>query len=370
MVSSGDHADDRSGSASMISQMTKRERVEAALNLQEVDRVPVYDLLACDAVIEHYAGEPLTIDDGLRIKCKAINRCLDLTRSVNPPNSPTVIDNGDGWVHRREKWTGWIEKRPFDDTDGALKWLEQDMETRNSIHPGEAEREQFRRHFLHLQSLCGDTVIMHECTGVGIESVYHLLGWDLFSYVLADYPDIVSAWLESYTSHQIRLIHVIADYKLSPVALPYGDIAYKGATIFSPVYLRREFMPRLKRINDAWHEHGIKCMFHSDGYLMEVLPDLIETGIDGLNPIEVCAGMSVKEVKDLYGDRIFIAGGIDVSQLLPFGTPDEIRDVCAQAIRDTGGIGYLMGSTTELINMVPAENYRVLVETAWQTPIS
>jgi uroporphyrinogen decarboxylase len=351
----------------MTRAMTKRERVEAALNLEPVDRVPVYDLLASDAVIEHYAGEPLTVADGLRIKCKAISRCLDLTRSISAPNEPHVVDHGNGWVHQIDRWTGWIARRPFDDPQGAAEWVEQDMAARDRLHPGQTELEQFRKSFLYLQELCGDTVIMHECTGVGIETIYHQLGWDLFSCVLADQPDLVSAWLESYTAHQVRYIHAIADYDLSPVALPYGDIAYKGATLFSPAFLRREFMPRLKRINDAWHEHGIKCMFHSDGYLMEVLPDLIETGIDGLNPIEVCAGMSVKEVKDLYGDRLFIAGGIDVSQLLPFGTPEEVRASCLDAIRDTGGIGYLMGSTTELINLVPAENYRVLVETAWES---
>ena len=107
-------------------------------------------------------------------------------------------------------------------------------------------------------------------------------------------------------------------------------------------------------------------MFHSDGYLMEIMPDLMETGIDGLNPIEVCAGMSIKEVKDLYGDKIFIAGGIDVSQLLPFGTAEEVREACEQAIRDTGGIGFLMGSSTELHNAVPLENFHAMVETAWE----
>jgi uroporphyrinogen decarboxylase len=243
--------------------------------------------------------------------------------------------------------------------------MEEDIKERDKLKPGSSEREQFRDHFLNLQRLCGDTVIVHDCTGVGIDSLYHAIGWENFAYLLADRPQLISDWLESHTNYMIRRIHAIADPTLSPVALTFGDIACKGRTLFSPEWLRKEFMPRLKRINDAWHEHGIKCMFHSDGYLMDVLPDLIEAGIDGLNPIETCAGMSIKEVKDLYGDRIFIAGGIDVSQLLTFGTPEEVRSVCEQAIRDTKGIGFLIGSTTELINTVPIENFRAMVETAW-----
>lgn len=345
--------------------MTKRERVEAALNLRQVDRVPVYDLLRNDAVIEHYAGEPLTVQDGVRIACKAISNCLDLTRSIRGPAECTIVER-DGWEHRHERWTSWLVKRPFAGPEQAIEWMERDIEAKDAANPGSPEREQFHKGFMSLQALCGDTVIMHSNNGVGIDALYHTVGWDDFAVILADRPELVSAWLESYTNHQVRWIHACADYELSPVALTYGDIACKGTTLFSPAWLRREFMPRLARINDAFHEHGIKCMFHSDGYLDDIIPDLIETGIDGLNPIEVCAGMSVKKVKDLYGDRLFIAGGIDVSQLLPLGSVEEVREACEQAIRDTGGIGYLMGSTTELHNAVPLENFRAMVETAWK----
>jgi len=351
----------------MAEEMTKRERVEAALNLQPVDRVPVYDLLRNDAAIEYYAGEPLTMDDGLRVACKAICNCLDLTRSIASPCVPQTVYWGNGWVHKRHRWTTWIVKRPFEEPEQAAEWMERDIEARNALNPGATEREQFRSEFLRLQALCGDTVLMHSLSGVGIDALYHTIGWENFACIQADQPELVSAWLESHTAYQVRWIEACGDYELSPVALTYGDIACKGTTLFSPEFLRREFMPRLKRINDAWHERGVKCMFHSDGYLMDVLADLIETGIDGLNPIEVCAGMSVKEVKDLYGDRLFIAGGIDVSQLLPLGTADEVRAACREAIRDTGGIGFLMGSTTELHNAVPLDNFRAMVETAWNT---
>ena len=347
--------------------LTKRERVERALNLQEVDRVPVYDLLVNDAVIEHYGDAKLGGPDDLETVCRAISNCLDLTRSIRTPANPTTVEYENGFVHQVQRWTTWIEKRPFEEPEEAAEWLARDMEARDRQMPGAVERERFRERFLNLQALCGDTVLMHECTGVGIDQLYHTIGWDLFACLLADDPEIISAWLESQTDYQVRWIHACADRELSPVALPFGDIACKGATLFSPVWLRREFMPRLRKLNDAWHEHGVKCMFHSDGYLMEVLPDLIEAGIDGLNPIEVCAGMDVKEVNDLYGDRIVLAGGIDVSNLLPFGTPEEVREACEAAIRDTGGIGLLMGSTTELHDGVPLANFQAMVEAAWNT---
>jgi uroporphyrinogen decarboxylase len=154
--------------------------------------------------------------------------------------------------------------------------------------------------------------------------------------------------------------HAIADASLSPVVLTYGDIAAKGSLLHAPAWLRREFYPRLKRINDAWHEHGIKCLFHSDGYLMEALDDLMACEIDGLNPIETVAGMSLKDVRDRY-PRLFLAGGIDMSQLLSNGTPEEVRQVCRQAIRDAYP-GYLMGSTTESDNSCKLENLLAMFE--------
>jgi uroporphyrinogen decarboxylase len=120
--------------------------------------------------------------------------------------------------------------------------------------------------------------------------------------------------------------------------------------------------PRLKRLNDAWHEHGIKCLFHTDGYHMEVMDDLIAAGIDGLNPIETVAGMDLAEVRRKY-PTIFLAGGIDMSQLLSNGTPEQVKVACRQAVRDASP-GFLMGSTTEADNSCRLENLLAMYEVA------
>lgn len=101
---------------------------------------------------------------------------------------------------------------------------------------------------------------------------------------------------------------------------------------------------------------------------MGVIPDLIATGIDGLNPIETVVGMNLKEVKRLYGDKLFIAGGIDVSQLLANGTIEEVKRVCKEAI-EIGYPGYFIGSTTELNNSAKLENVLTMLKVAWETII-
>jgi len=210
----------------------------------------------------------------------------------------------------------------------------------------------------------GDPAVLIVESLPGLTHMYHQLGQELFSYLLVEQPGLVDEWAEALCAAELRRIECIADAELIPLALTADDIAYKTGPLFSPAWLRRVFMPRLKRLNDAWHERGALCVFHSDGNLWPVMDDLIATGIDGLNPLETLAGMHPKALREAY-PKLALTGGIDVSQLLTFGTPEEVRETCRAAIRDTGGRGYLMGSTTELHWDVKLENAVAMFETAW-----
>jgi uroporphyrinogen decarboxylase len=203
-------------------------------------------------------------------------------------------------------------------------------------------------------------------SGVGLTEMYWMAGLEMFSYLLADYPDLVEEWLEARNQAELRRVAAIADPELIPIALTYDDIAYKNGTLFAPAWLRQHWVPRLARLNEAWHARGTVCLFHSDGKLWSILDDLVAAGIDGLNPLEVIAGMSVREVRQRHS-RLFLTGGIDVSQLLTYGSPEEVRTVCRQAIADAGGVGYFLGSTTELHPDVRLENAIAMFETAWET---
>ena len=363
----------------MAVEMTKRERVERTMAFQETDRVPLYDLLRNDAAFAHFGGEPLpplaadqqTTDDLGRIAGTAVGAFLDMTRSVGfGPVEERQTTDAYGFVHQhspREKTT-WIVRRPFDDENGAIAFLQRwisDRQARTKAIEDDpaAYRQRFQESFLAIQGRIGDTVNLLTQQGVGLDSTRHLLGFELFTYVQADQPGLVSEALEAMTVHNIAECHAIADVRLSPAVLTYSDIAYKEHLLHSPAYLRGEIFPRLQRLNDAWHEHGFKCLFHSDGYVMDVLDDLVDIGCDGLNPIETVAGMDLKAVRERCGQKLFLAGGIDMSQLMANGTPDEVRAVCEQSIADAYP-GYLMGSTTESDNSCRLENLIAMYDVA------
>jgi hypothetical protein len=349
-----------------VKAMTKKERVLRTINFQETDRIAVYDLIDSNVIREYYGGGKINTGNAWEFEYAAVRTALDMTRALMIsnfyPGRTTIDEDGMQWYH--DKDTSWIEKRPFDDVEGLKKWVERDIEKRNKWNPDRNYVDEYRKTVMgHMKGIGDDTVIVVE-SDVGFEFARHRAGIELFSYFMVEYPELLSDWLEALNQAEIRRAKAIADPSLVPVMLTFSDIAFKTGLMFSPEFLRKEFIPRLKRLNNTYQEAGVKCLFHSDGYLMPIMDDLVAADIDGINPMEVLAGMDIKEVRQKYGNKIFITGGIDVSQLMAFGTPDEVREACRKAIDDAGGVGYFLGSTTELHPAVKMENVLAMVETA------
>jgi hypothetical protein len=349
--------------------MTHRERVERTFRHEEVDRIALYDIIENDAIIERYAGGPATVENGDRMKGIAIARTLDMTRMLLGPSAAgtRVDDEGFTWEHSR--WTGWITERPFSDFAGAVDWAKgriarldarwRDGAPRAELHAWLDRYEGYMRE--GAENPDDIPVIVLE-SGVGLTTIYHYLGWDFFTEMMCCEPALLDALMEAEASAEIRHAHAVADPVRLPVVLTYDDIASKNGLLIDPVWLRAALFPRLKRLIDAWHDHGTWCIYHSDGDLRPVLHDIVDAGADGLNPIETSAGMSVAHVRE-QAPGLAQLGGIDVSQLLPYGTPDEVRARCEEAIAEANGRGYFLGSTTELIADVPAENAAAMFET-------
>ena len=357
-----------------MSAMTKRERVMRTIRFEETDYVPLYDLIQNDAVTEHYAGQPLTVENGTWVTGLAIGRVLDMVRSPYGPHAPGIVRQENGMVVQQLRWTSWITERPFHDMPSMIEWIQGEIRRAEAqiFDRAYADRvhKEIRDRLANFAAADptgrGDPTVLILESGAGLTEMYHATGLEQFSYLLVDYPDLVEEWLEARNQAELRRVSAIADPDLLPIVLTYDDIAYKNATMFSPAWLRAHWMPRLKRLNDAWHMRDTLCLFHSDGKLWSVLDDLVAAGIDGLNPLEVLAGMTVKEARARY-PRLFLTGGIDVSQLLPFGSPEEVRSVCRQTIADAEGRGYFLGSSTELHWEVKLENAMAMFEVGWQT---
>jgi uroporphyrinogen decarboxylase len=134
--------------------------------------------------------------------------------------------------------------------------------------------------------------------------------------------------------------------------------------MISPKLFREYELQNLQEIVKIGKRHNIPVLKHSDGNLYPILDDIIDTGIDGLHPLEPGA-MDIGDVKRRYGERICILGNVDCRIVLPFGKEEDVRkDVrrCIDAAAKGGG--YILASSNSLHANVKVDNIFVMVDEA------
>jgi len=349
--------------------LSKRERVERTLNFLPVDRVAIHDQISYNpGVISLYSGKNLEgFNYSLEDICEAIKNSLDACFPPFPPYGTNRVTTEDGFVIQYDNWTSWIVKRPFNDTKSLREYYLRKIETmKNSEFDPERIREDYRKKFLKIQELIGDTVLI-EWSQVGFCDCWSKAGLDLFTYLYYDEPEIISEYIEISLENEIKRVHAIADRKLSPVILIPEDLATKQGPIFSPEFLKKEFFPRLTRLVQVWHNYGIKVIYHSDGNWKKLIPDFIKCGVDGFYCLEPAVGMDIVELKKKY-PKVVWAGGLDGVDLMERGDPDDVRKQTRRQIEETDALnsgGLFLGTSSEVNPLIKPENYQAMIEEAW-----
>jgi uroporphyrinogen-III decarboxylase len=148
------------------------------------------------------------------------------------------------------------------------------------------------------------------------------------------------------------------------------DVGSQHEMLISPEMWRKYFKWRmantieeLKAINQ-----DLKVAYHSDGDIRRIIPELIEIGLDVLNPVQP-ACMDPAGIKKQYGDRLCFWGTIDEQQTLPFGSPEDVRSEVLERLRTTGEGGGLILAPTHHVQLdTPLENFWAMVDTILNTP--
>jgi len=142
------------------------------------------------------------------------------------------------------------------------------------------------------------------------------------------------------------------------------DLATQSGLIMSPETYRAVLKPVYKRYFDFVHSMtNAKLFFHSCGRVTELVDDLVEIGVDILNPVQVSAMGDTALLKARFGSRITFWGGIDTQDVLPHGTPADVEREVVRRIRDLGpGGGYVLASVHNVQPDVPPENFLAMVE--------
>ena len=332
--------------------MTGLERMLTALQREQPDRVPLWELLIDRPVIEGLCGDVSREDfvermdlDGITVFTNSKKKWLD---SETYENEWGIIwrVGADGLAYPLE---GPIKSEK--DLDG-YQIPDPDAEYRY-----ESVREAVKR-------FKGERAVVflgHEA----FEYSWYLLGGmdELFINYIKN-PEFVKRLSEVAWSYQSRLLENMTQVGVD-ILLTGDDYAGKTGPMMSPRHFREFVLPYLQEAVDIAHQHGLPFIKHTDGNLWKILDMIVDTGIDGLHPNEPMAGMEIGQVKERYGDRIAVVGNVDCSMLLSFGTQKEVVEAVRETIAKASvGGGHILSSSNSIHPAVKPENYRAMIMAA------
>lgn len=310
--------------------MNSKERVLAALNLKEPDRVPYMELGIDGRIARQVIGDnPETVTN--------IVNALKLDgygATVYPLLAAEYGSAGDGDVHYvGGKLTG------SEDIGLAV--------------PGDVWKD--IKNFDHVKRLVeeiGDTHAVFAATNIGLDPMLLGLGIENFAYVQADEPEFIEDLLDIYCEWSMRVCERFQECGVDLIWFT-DDIAFNDSTMFSPEFFREVCVPKMKQVMNTVK---VPTIYHSDGNILPVIDQLIGLGFNGLHPMDP-GGLDINEVKKTYGDKICLVGNIDLRHTLVTGTLDEVRNEVWDRIENIGkGGGYIISSANSVPSYCKAEN--------------
>jgi len=202
-----------------------------------------------------------------------------------------------------------------------------------------------------------------------LETAIALRGSEQLMMDLATEPELAGAILDLPFNYHLAAAKRLVELGVDMIWTG-DDVGAQNAMMISPAMWRRVFKPRmatffaeLKRINPR-----VKIAYHSDGLIDPIIPDLIEIGLDVLNPVQP-ACMDPARLKRTYGDKLCFWGSIDEQHTLPFGQPADVRREVLTRLESIGRGGGLIIGPTHFVQLdTPMENFRAMIDTITQTP--
>ncbi len=196
------------------------------------------------------------------------------------------------------------------------------------------------------------------------ERAWSLVGMENLLIFMITEEAFVHDLLDRITEYNIALIRNAAAIG-GLDAVHFGDDwGSQGGLLFSKDMWRSYIGPRLKRTCDAAHEVGLLVSQHSCGKVQELIPDMIDAGIDVFDPFQPEV-MDVREVFARYHGKIAFWGGLSVQQTLPHGSPADVRAETLSLIQDLGSRGgYILSPSHSLTGDVPPENVQAFLDVA------
>jgi len=347
-----------------MAHMTSRERIQRMYEHREADRVPILDD-PWAGTVRRWRREGMPIDVEWQDYFGA-DRMGTVQVDITPRYEEKILEENDRWYIATSQ--RGVTMRHFKEEDSTPEFL--DFTVTNPSAWADAKARMTLEDDRIPWDLLQNELPKWRSEGRWVRAVFWfgfdvahswMMGTETMLIAMLEEPEFVRDIFDTYLSRSIALYDRLWDagYRFDEMFW-YDDMGYKGTPFFSPALYRELLMPFHARAVKWAHDHGIVSQLHSCGDIRKLLPDVLSTGVDALNPLEVKAGMDPIAVKREYGDRLLLRGGINA---VNWSNTDAILaeiDEKVPVLMENGG--FIFSSDHSIPNSVSLENMRAIMD--------
>ena len=335
--------------------MTGVERITKALNRETPDVVPHFELI---------------IDPKVREAILPVGSFEDFTEYMDL-DAYIVIDKVGSWKFEtvdmgqkivRDQWgaltkfTSEVIGHPI----GVAIKSEKDLDQYVPPDPDEEWRYELLKKII--KRFKGERAVIAHATDVFNIASDSMLGPDEYYKAIVTNPDFVDRVQEIVLNYNLKYINNCMELGADVLSIS-GDWAMTKGPFVSPKHNARFLTPPLKKEVEVAHRFGKPAFKHTDGNISKIFDLIIETGIDGIHPIDPMAGMDLGEAKEKYGKKVCIMGNVNCGPTLSWKSVEEVRQEVKECIKKAGyGGGYICMSSNSIHSGVNPENYVAMVK--------
>lgn len=345
--------------------MTTKERFSRIFRHEEADRIPITDS-PWRGTLRRWVREGMPADIDWRDYFQ-VDKVESISVDISPQYPIQVIEETERYVIQTSPWG--VTLKNFKEEDSTPEFMDFKVSTakawldakkrmtvdKNRINWKKLE-ENYPRWVAEERWIQGIFHFGFDVTHSG------MVGTETMLIAMLEEPEWAEDMFETFLANSMAHFDMIWDagYHFDTVFW-YDDMGYKNTPFFSPKMYRELLRPYHKRAVEWAHSKGIYAHLHSCGDIMPLIPDLMETGLDALNPLEVKAGMDAILLKKEYGDRLVLHGGVNAVLW------DKKEQIIAEIehlvpiLKEKGG--YIFSSDHSIPNSVSLDNMKAIMET-------
>ncbi len=338
--------------------MIRRDLVIAALDRQETSRIPVgeigggytEDIIKALLDENYQTGPDSYYQNHLKVR-QFLGADIVGARVTGPPVE--VIGTHPDWKTEifKDHWGATYTQPP----EATVQLVDPIATTPEELENWTApDVSNFEKSSLQRWKTTTDLFVM-STLNAGFDLGYELLGFERFMMWTIQAPDTMKHYFEKLINTNLELALMSADAGADAILIA-DDLAFNTGTFVDPAYLRRDYFPLLKNMITKIKTTGLPVIFHSDGDLRTIIPDLIDCGIDALQSCDPNANMDIPTLKKEYGQDLAFMGNIDVD-LLASGSQEDVARTTRELIRDARqGGGFILSTSNVVASYCKPEN--------------